>query len=177
MLGVYYQDLTCRFNVQSQAHICTRSQAVSNLVVRCTPVVPGRFSAVRSFSTEPVLQNAANPEKPAAPLERPPAASADGSVVVSEKVQRLCDDILALNMLEINQLLKVLKVGTFFMSDSYPYDTMTLPPRFTVHEALNQQACGLCRVVICSLPSASQTLTCEELLWLLDLGLVLRQQR
>lgn len=98
-------------------------------------MVHGRFSAVRSFSTEPVLQNAANPEKPAAPLERPAAANADGSVVVSEKVQRLCDDILALNMLEINQLLKVLKVGAFFMSDAYLYETMTFSARFTVHEA------------------------------------------
>lgn len=72
---------------------------------------PGRFSA-RCFSTEPVLQNAANPEMPAAPIQKPAPDNPDGSVVVSEKVERLCNDILSLNMLELNQLLKVLKVRT-----------------------------------------------------------------
>jgi len=71
-----------------------------------------KTTSKRWMSTEPVLENSAKPEVPKAPLSKPPSDSPDGSgpPKASEKVEKLCTEILELNMVELGSLLKVLKV-------------------------------------------------------------------
>jgi hypothetical protein len=73
--------------------------------------LPSVHTSWRGLSTEPVLQNSAVPEMPKAPIPKPPQAAADGSPQVTEKVEKLCNEILDLNMMELSQLLKGLKVS------------------------------------------------------------------
>ncbi|GAB5037719.1 ribosomal protein l7 l12 [Nannochloropsis oceanica] len=69
-----------------------------------------QLSSTRCFSTEPVLENAANPPPPAGPIPTPTEEKGEGAPPeVSERVAKLSEDILSLNMLELGQLLKVLK--------------------------------------------------------------------
>lgn len=64
----------------------------------------------RGLSTDAVLENSPKPEVPQAPLPKPEAEK-EGGPAPSPKVDKLCNDILALNMLELGSLLKVLKVS------------------------------------------------------------------